>query len=252
MDLRIPRLLRCRDLAILNADLREATVVPQLWHLQTATEVGRAAQVEPRLLELDAGLQQELGDDGRLGHLAQLGDDALPLGDQVEVARECLGVSHQRVVRARQRRVLQAAVWVEDLLAGLNAHLQVRHQHGVLGQLDLRMPHDEPLAGAPLLLEVRRLRVLEAALHADNGLLVLAHGKLLEMIVGLEHHLAHTGASDPLGLESFPLHRCAWVAALSGARGVHGVQREQRLAPLDAANLERQREVLQIHRRRRL
>ena len=49
---------------------------------------------------------------------------------------------------------------------------------------DLSVAYHEPLPGVPLLAVLRE--VVHAAPHADHGLLVLAHGELLEVVVGLE------------------------------------------------------------------
>mmetsp|Transcript_28498 Transcript_28498/g.74161 ORF Transcript_28498/g.74161 Transcript_28498/m.74161 type:complete len:404 (-) Transcript_28498:148-1359(-) len=232
---------RRSELSVLHREMGEAAVVPQLRDLEAAHGRGRRAELEPRLGELDARLQHELCDDRSLGDLAELVNNALALGDEVEVVREGLGVLHQRVIRPRERGVLQAGR-AHQLLPGLDAHLEVGHEHGVLGDVELGLAHDEPLAGAPVLVEALDLGIVEAALHAHDWLLVLAHGQLLQVVVGLEHDLANTGSRQPLGLEALHLHGRLRHELILG--GLDGVQGEEGLAARRAADLESDGQVL--------
>mmetsp|Transcript_49390 Transcript_49390/g.118828 ORF Transcript_49390/g.118828 Transcript_49390/m.118828 type:complete len:258 (+) Transcript_49390:1762-2535(+) len=140
-------------------------------------------------------------------------------------------------------RVLDAMSSV-DLLTCLNGHLNMRNQHVVLRELHLRGAHDVPLARAPLAAGLARGEV-EAAAHADDRLLLLAHGELLQVVVRLEQDLAHTGALQPLRLEVLQLHLLAQLWQCTGLH--HRVQREGRLAAFSVAHLEGQREVLEVN-----
>mmetsp|Transcript_107929 Transcript_107929/g.337928 ORF Transcript_107929/g.337928 Transcript_107929/m.337928 type:complete len:207 (+) Transcript_107929:1427-2047(+) len=171
-------------------------------------------------------------------------DHALPLSDQLKVVRERLGISHQRVVGARGLHVLQAVLAL-DLLPCLHGHSEVGYQCVVLGDLNLRLPDHEPLASIPLLHAALLLGEVEATLHAYDGLLVLPHGELLQVVVRLEEDIAHAGALQPLRLEVLQLHA---AARLRPRTGLHQrVQREGGLAALGVAHLEGQGEVLEVH-----
>mmetsp|Transcript_55097 Transcript_55097/g.172758 ORF Transcript_55097/g.172758 Transcript_55097/m.172758 type:complete len:444 (-) Transcript_55097:45-1376(-) len=173
---------------------------------------------------------------------------ALPLGDQVEVVRECLSVAHQGVVRARKPRILHATRAVDEL-SGLHAHVDARGEDISVRQTHLGAPHHKPLAGnptpmmagAPILPEH-----VETALHACDGLRVLTHGELLEVVVGLEKDLTEARAAQPLRLEALPL-----PAGVSVARPAHGavvwIQGEEGFASLAPPHLDGDRQVLQIH-----
>mmetsp|Transcript_24691 Transcript_24691/g.61784 ORF Transcript_24691/g.61784 Transcript_24691/m.61784 type:complete len:291 (+) Transcript_24691:2013-2885(+) len=112
--------------------------------------------------------------------------------------------------------------------------------------MDLSFAHNEPLAGAPLVVTTLLLRVVKATLHAKHGLLILTHGQLLQVVVCLEHDLTHRCPRQPLRLEALLLHRALRAAA--GPRRVDRVQREERLAALAAPHLQGNREILEIDR----
>mmetsp|Transcript_51809 Transcript_51809/g.165866 ORF Transcript_51809/g.165866 Transcript_51809/m.165866 type:complete len:720 (-) Transcript_51809:136-2295(-) len=144
------------------------------------------------------------------------------------------------MVRPRRADVLQA-VLAHQLLPCLNTHPDMWHQDLVLRHLHLGLPHDEPFAGVPLIAPVP-VGIVVAALHAHDRLLVLAHRELLEVHVGLEHHLAHGGARKPLGIEALLLHPSVGAAG----RLRRQVQREGGLAALEEAHLQGQGEVLGV------
>mmetsp|Transcript_10277 Transcript_10277/g.28685 ORF Transcript_10277/g.28685 Transcript_10277/m.28685 type:complete len:320 (+) Transcript_10277:493-1452(+) len=101
------------------------------------------------------------------------------------------------------------------------------------------MSDNEPFSRRPRV-QAFLLRIIKTAPHANNWLIVFAHGQLLQKIIGLEQHLAHAGARQPRGLEPFHLHvflRC------TGER----IEREERLLPHLQPHLQCQRQVLQIH-----
>mmetsp|Transcript_20182 Transcript_20182/g.63103 ORF Transcript_20182/g.63103 Transcript_20182/m.63103 type:complete len:263 (+) Transcript_20182:371-1159(+) len=152
------------------------------------------------------------------------------------------------MVRPRRADVLQA-VLAHQLLPCLNTHPDMWHQDLVLRHLHLGLPHDEPFAGVPLIAPVP-VGIVVAALHAHDRLLVLAHGELLQVIVRLEEDLANGRARQPCGLEALQEHRGLRIEG--AAFGVHRVQGEERLPALAPADLNRQREVLQIDGRGRV
>mmetsp|Transcript_91257 Transcript_91257/g.258449 ORF Transcript_91257/g.258449 Transcript_91257/m.258449 type:complete len:229 (-) Transcript_91257:81-767(-) len=125
----------------------------------------------------------------------------------------------------------------------------MRHQDAVLRQLHLRLPNQEPLARGPALLAILVVHVV-AALHANDRLLVLTHGQLLQVKVGLEQHVAHARAGNPAGLEALHEHGSLGVEEL--AVSIHRVEREEGLPVVPAPDLEREREVLDVHGRGRL
>mmetsp|Transcript_151789 Transcript_151789/g.368590 ORF Transcript_151789/g.368590 Transcript_151789/m.368590 type:complete len:392 (-) Transcript_151789:10-1185(-) len=87
---------------------------------------------------------------------------------------------------------------------------------------------------------------VEAAPHAHNRLRALAHGKLLQMVVGLEHDVSHTGPAEPGGLEALDLPQV--LGLRGGPLGqVLDVQGEERLPALLQPHTDRQGEVLQVH-----
>mmetsp|Transcript_66352 Transcript_66352/g.194192 ORF Transcript_66352/g.194192 Transcript_66352/m.194192 type:complete len:281 (+) Transcript_66352:2322-3164(+) len=130
---------------------------------------------------------------------------------------------------------------VHLLLSSLHAHCHARDQDVTVRHEDLRILHNEPRTSRPELVHPLRFREVEGALHADDGLLVLAHGQLLQVIVRLEHDLPKAGAHEPLWLEALLLH-----GAVTVFLAVQGVQRELRLPASLQAHLECQREVLQV------
>mmetsp|Transcript_20184 Transcript_20184/g.63113 ORF Transcript_20184/g.63113 Transcript_20184/m.63113 type:complete len:220 (+) Transcript_20184:371-1030(+) len=142
------------------------------------------------------------------------------------------------MVRPRRADVLQA-VLAHQLLPCLNTHPDMWHQDLVLRHLHLGLPHDEPFAGVPLIAPVP-VGIVVAALHAHDRLLVLAHGELLQVVVGLEHDLARARASQPGRLVTL---------CLPLAPGALRVQREDGVLPLATADLQGQAEVLQVHGR---
>mmetsp|Transcript_49693 Transcript_49693/g.155494 ORF Transcript_49693/g.155494 Transcript_49693/m.155494 type:complete len:271 (-) Transcript_49693:303-1115(-) len=147
------------------------------------------------------------------------------------------------MVRPRDCCITEA-VTLDLLFAGLHTHLHERHEDAVSRHLDLRLAHNKPLARGP----VRPIHVGEvvAALHPNHGLLVLAHGELLQVHVGLEHHLSDARARQPLRLEALhlPLRmeliRRVCLAAKLGVEGEHGIPAAAR------AHLEGQGQVLQV------
>mmetsp|Transcript_27364 Transcript_27364/g.77028 ORF Transcript_27364/g.77028 Transcript_27364/m.77028 type:complete len:646 (-) Transcript_27364:157-2094(-) len=247
--------LRCRirlEGSVLQTDFREAAIVPQLGDLQAAHAAFGAlhADAEPRSPQDRARLDQVLREDGSLRDLAELGDHALALGDEVEVVGEHVGVHHQRVVWPGDGRILKAVV-SHNLLSSLNAHLEVGDEDLIPGDVHLRLAHDEPLASTPLGILAVQLRVLEAALHADHRLIVLPEGELLQVIVRLEHDLADARPREPLRLETLELHG-GLLRVCGRLPVVDGVQGEQRLLTLCPPHLQRNGQVLQVHGRRRL
>mmetsp|Transcript_43244 Transcript_43244/g.134501 ORF Transcript_43244/g.134501 Transcript_43244/m.134501 type:complete len:244 (+) Transcript_43244:558-1289(+) len=150
-------------------------------------------------------------------------DRALPLRDQVEEVRELLGVPEQRVVRSGDQRVLHGAVPAPDLPSRLHAHLHAGDQDVAVRDEHVRPPHHEPLASEPLLVCFLWQGEVGRALHANDWLLVLAHGKLLQVVVSLEHNLANTGAGQPTRLEALNLRELLHPVGF-----VHGVFIEDR------------------------
>mmetsp|Transcript_2479 Transcript_2479/g.6378 ORF Transcript_2479/g.6378 Transcript_2479/m.6378 type:complete len:385 (+) Transcript_2479:703-1857(+) len=114
--------------------------------------------------------------------------------------------------------------------------------------MDLRVADDEPLAGVPLAVVI--LEVVHAALHADDGLVILAHGELLQVVVGLEEELADARADQPRGLVALHLH--PRLLALRLARHADGIQGEEGLVTTLAPHLQSQRQVLEVDGRGRL
>mmetsp|Transcript_84408 Transcript_84408/g.266466 ORF Transcript_84408/g.266466 Transcript_84408/m.266466 type:complete len:397 (-) Transcript_84408:15-1205(-) len=119
------------------------------------------------------------------------------------------------------------------------------HDDKVVGHLDLRLPDHKPLARTPLILRVA-VAVVVAALHSNNRLLVLAHGELLQVVVGLEQNLANAGACKPGRFETLHLHRVLRVGH------VHGVKGKQGFPLVAAPDLQRNGEILKVHGCRRL
>mmetsp|Transcript_73440 Transcript_73440/g.195136 ORF Transcript_73440/g.195136 Transcript_73440/m.195136 type:complete len:335 (+) Transcript_73440:1530-2534(+) len=225
-----------------------APLVPQLWDLHGA-HLLRLRKAEEELIHADAGFEEVLGQDRGLGELAEVVDHGLALGDQVKVVGELLRILHQRVVRPGDARVLKA-VGCHFLLPRLHAHLHKGDEDAVLRHLDLRLSHDEPLARLPLI-GAADIREVKATLHPHDGLGLLAHRKLLQVVVRLEHDLADAGALQPLGLETLDLPQVLDVARLAGGRAGQ-VQREERLAALRCTDTESERKVLEVDRGRRV
>mmetsp|Transcript_50853 Transcript_50853/g.108912 ORF Transcript_50853/g.108912 Transcript_50853/m.108912 type:complete len:334 (+) Transcript_50853:1748-2749(+) len=136
------------------------------------------------------------------------------------------------------RRILQVPVLVNNLRTSLDTHLDARNEHIVLCQLDLRILDKKPLAGGPRLREV--LVQIEGALHADDGLIALAHGELLQVVVGLEKHFSDARACQPRRLEHLE-QVCVMIISRIGR-----VQGEPRLPALVDTHLKSDRQVLQI------
>mmetsp|Transcript_39240 Transcript_39240/g.106178 ORF Transcript_39240/g.106178 Transcript_39240/m.106178 type:complete len:345 (-) Transcript_39240:180-1214(-) len=180
---------------------------------------------------------QELGERGGLRQLAQVVHDADPLRNGIELPRERLGILDQGVVWPGDGRVLVGA---GDQLPSLNAHLHAGDQDVVLRDVDLRLQHDEPDPRVPLRPGDLAPRELPAAGHAGHRLLELAHGELLQVIVSLEEHVAHTRPGKPLRAEVLGQHG-------GRARGVDRVQREPWLSTLQEPHLQRNGEVVQVH-----
>mmetsp|Transcript_100842 Transcript_100842/g.252805 ORF Transcript_100842/g.252805 Transcript_100842/m.252805 type:complete len:231 (+) Transcript_100842:342-1034(+) len=171
-------------------------------------------------------------------------DDTLALGNQVEVVREGLCISHQGMRGPRERSVLQT-LRAQELFPGLNAQLDRREKDIVLGDLKLGPAHHEPFSGAPLLVISNLVSQVEAILHAHDRLIVLTHGQLFQVIVGLEQNLPDAGARQPLRLKTFHQHRpldMAWKP-----RRIHRIQGEYRLSALQTANSQGKAQVLQVH-----
>mmetsp|Transcript_73436 Transcript_73436/g.195106 ORF Transcript_73436/g.195106 Transcript_73436/m.195106 type:complete len:202 (-) Transcript_73436:731-1336(-) len=144
------------------------------------------------------------------------------------------------MLRSADLGVLQA-VRRHDLLSCLHTHLDMRDQDTALRRTNLRVADDEPLARAPITFLPRVLGKVEGVHHTCDRLLLLAHGKLLQVHVRLEHCLACSCARQPGGLKALHLP-LGLGAVLVGLR----VQREHRLAALSHADLQRQCQVLQI------
>merc|ERR1719401_3283971 len=148
--------------------------------------------------------------------------------------------------------ILQALL-TTDLLPGLDAHLHIRKQDIVVRHLHLRLVNDKPLAGIPLLVKTIYFDEVKATLHAQDRLLILAHRKFLEVVVGLEEYFAKTGPSQPIWLIPFALHRLLrpllWVeewVVLANIH-VHWVQGEEGLLALTLPALNCHRKVSQIY-----
>merc|ERR1719401_133299 len=153
--------------------------------------------------------------------------------------------------------ILQALL-TTDLLPGLDAHLHIRKQDIVVRHLHLRLVNDKPLAGIPLLVKTICLDEVKATLHAQDRLLILAHRKFLEVVVGLEEYFAKTRPSQPPWLVPLALHRLLrpllWVeerVVLAKTR-VHRVQGEEGLFAVTLPALNRHSEVGQVYRSCRL
>mmetsp|Transcript_21219 Transcript_21219/g.63730 ORF Transcript_21219/g.63730 Transcript_21219/m.63730 type:complete len:262 (+) Transcript_21219:1772-2557(+) len=183
---------------------------------------------------------KELGQHARLGQLPQVEDGAPSFSNQVKVLRKGPRILHERVVWPRDRLVDHAPGPLL-LLPGLHAHGDLRNEDVVVREEDVRLVHHEPFAGIPGLLEMVIFRELEAALHANNRLVVLAHGQLLQVVVRLEEDRSDASPSQPLRLEALHLR-----PMLERIGGPHRVEREVRLGALRASDLERQGEVLQV------
>mmetsp|Transcript_24696 Transcript_24696/g.61813 ORF Transcript_24696/g.61813 Transcript_24696/m.61813 type:complete len:349 (-) Transcript_24696:1247-2293(-) len=136
---------------------------------------------------------------------------------------------------------------VSHLLTRLNTHLYARNQHTFIGQLDRSLLHNEPLTCAPLLVVLIHFDDVMSTLHADNGLLVLAHGQLFEVIVRLEHRLTEAGAGKPCGLKTLHLHPGISFLGIYPSHDIMHVidwiQGKARLPILSQADLQSQREV---------
>mmetsp|Transcript_77911 Transcript_77911/g.174684 ORF Transcript_77911/g.174684 Transcript_77911/m.174684 type:complete len:297 (-) Transcript_77911:969-1859(-) len=168
-------------------------------------------------------------------------NDALPLSDQIKVMRELFSILDHRVILPSHLEILQLALLIHDLLPGLDTHFAVWKQDVVLCNLHFRLLHDKPLTGSPLLLDALLLGEVEATLHADNGLLVLTHRQLLQMVIGLEEDIAHARALQPVRLKALHLHGILRFC-------VDWIQGELRLPALLDADLQRNGKVLQVYR----
>mmetsp|Transcript_139278 Transcript_139278/g.445256 ORF Transcript_139278/g.445256 Transcript_139278/m.445256 type:complete len:331 (+) Transcript_139278:870-1862(+) len=192
------------DPAVADLDLGVASLGPELRDLGASGVHCLATGMEPRLVQPNLALDQELCQHRRLRHFAQVVEDAPSLRDQVEVFREVFGILHQWMVWPGNRSVLEAVIPL-DLLPRLNCHLHARDEHAVLRELHLCPSDDEPLPRAPLLILPG---AIEATLHADDGLLARAHGELFEVVIGLEHDLAQARPCQPRRLEALHLPTC--------------------------------------------
>mmetsp|Transcript_115030 Transcript_115030/g.371740 ORF Transcript_115030/g.371740 Transcript_115030/m.371740 type:complete len:471 (+) Transcript_115030:624-2036(+) len=225
-----------------DADAAAVGLGPEHRHLQQA-RLRAARQAQPRLWEAKAPVDDELGEDRGLGQLPQAADHALPLRDCLKVAAEGLRILHEGEVRPGGEGILARA---RNHLRRLHAHHHDGHQHVVAGLADLGLPHHEAEAPLPLRRAPLALPGLQATPHARHRLLQLAQSQLLEVVVGLEEHLARARARQPQGLEQLPQHRM-------GLRAISILQREAGLcASMVQPHAERQDEVLQADRRRRL
>merc|ERR1740123_521231 len=242
------------DHPILHVDLTIVALIPQLWNLQAL--VGPAfgwkfhrlryeswclRRIDPRLLEVHTAVDKVLREDCRFRKLAQVEDHAFPLRDQIEIVSKCLRIPLEWVVRPSDFRVLQLPMSIHVLLPSLDAHSDMRYNYMVLGEIYVGLPHHEPFSGIPLLIVILLEREVETTLHADDRLLVLAHGEFFQVVIGLEEHVAHTCAHQPIGLETLYLHRVVFFV-------VRWVQREEGFTVLHAPHLKRDRKVLQVHR----
>mmetsp|Transcript_47306 Transcript_47306/g.97632 ORF Transcript_47306/g.97632 Transcript_47306/m.97632 type:complete len:545 (+) Transcript_47306:756-2390(+) len=177
----------------------------------------------PRWIQARVRVDQVLGQHGRLRQLPDMVDDALALRYQVEVASEGVGELLQRMCGSRDRRIFQPLLG-NKLLAGLHAHLHERDQGLVLRQPHLGLLHHVPLAPRPGFVLIGKLGPIEHAQHAGNGHLVLAEGKLLQEVVGLEHDVTHASAGQPAGFIHLLLRSFLQVLWVNWVKG------EQRLA----------------------
>mmetsp|Transcript_123401 Transcript_123401/g.230760 ORF Transcript_123401/g.230760 Transcript_123401/m.230760 type:complete len:233 (+) Transcript_123401:587-1285(+) len=168
-------------------------------------------------------------------------DDTLSLSDQIKIVSERLRILDEWVALPGCPDVHQL-ITPQDLLTCLDTHLHARDQDLVLGQSDISFTYNEPLTSTPLLVHAILLREIKATLHADNWLLILAHGKLLQVVVGLEKHITNTGARQPFWLKPLHLH----PVLVKAVRRLHGVQGKHGLSALVAAHFEGNRQILQV------
>mmetsp|Transcript_162071 Transcript_162071/g.519673 ORF Transcript_162071/g.519673 Transcript_162071/m.519673 type:complete len:290 (-) Transcript_162071:179-1048(-) len=80
--------------------------------------------------------------------------------------------------------------------------------------------------------------------------MVLAHGKLLQVVVRLKEHLAHTRACQPPWLETLDLHQALVLDA--GRQALDRVERKPWLATFSSANGQSHGKVLQVDGRGRV
>mmetsp|Transcript_33170 Transcript_33170/g.51445 ORF Transcript_33170/g.51445 Transcript_33170/m.51445 type:complete len:486 (-) Transcript_33170:1253-2710(-) len=123
--------IRIHNLAILHTDLGAATVVPKLGHLKAASIIHLLHGAEPVVIKARVNLVQEFRHHRSLGQLTQVEDHAFALRDQVKVVREGLCILDGGVVRPGSWDIIQAAL-AQNLLASLDAHFDIRHQHLVV------------------------------------------------------------------------------------------------------------------------
>mmetsp|Transcript_89085 Transcript_89085/g.197923 ORF Transcript_89085/g.197923 Transcript_89085/m.197923 type:complete len:223 (-) Transcript_89085:188-856(-) len=78
-------LIFLQDLPIFQMDQRVLALIPELRDLHDAGRHLLVCQAEPKVVQRDLGIKQELGHNGRLGQLPEMIDDALPLSNEVEL-----------------------------------------------------------------------------------------------------------------------------------------------------------------------
>mmetsp|Transcript_46664 Transcript_46664/g.107839 ORF Transcript_46664/g.107839 Transcript_46664/m.107839 type:complete len:200 (-) Transcript_46664:627-1226(-) len=133
-----------------------------------------------------------------------------------------------------------------DLLSGLYTHLDDWGHHLVFGHEHLGTLHHKPLTGDPLFAVgiVLGHERIEATLHSNDGLNVLTHGKLLQMIISLKHHFTQACACKPQRFEALFLP--AHIIPTMTQAVVVEVQRKERLPPFTPSNFKCQLQVLHI------
>mmetsp|Transcript_123108 Transcript_123108/g.359465 ORF Transcript_123108/g.359465 Transcript_123108/m.359465 type:complete len:260 (-) Transcript_123108:1283-2062(-) len=193
--------------AILDVHLRVGALVPHLRYLQhrISRELNHVGCTEPGIVQEDLLFDQELCHYRCLGHFTQVVYGTSSLRDQVEVMSEGLSILHEGMIGPCDSRVLKA-VWSWHLLPSFHAHFDIRRQDIALRQQNVCLPDDKPFTGPPLLVVTMACRKVKAVLHADHGLRVFSHGELLQVVVGLEHHLASARSPQPFRFEPLNLH----------------------------------------------
>mmetsp|Transcript_66402 Transcript_66402/g.149155 ORF Transcript_66402/g.149155 Transcript_66402/m.149155 type:complete len:273 (+) Transcript_66402:607-1425(+) len=125
-------LISVQDKTIAHMNLGIATLVPQLRDLCVARRHLLVCEHEPRLLQINAGVDDELCQNGGFCRLSQVIDGALPLCDEVEPMGEGRGVLDKGVIHPGCCLIHQT-VGARDLLPCLHTHLHVGDQHIVGG-----------------------------------------------------------------------------------------------------------------------